>query len=78
MHKTINGKVNTIWSMNNLGECVDEERIPLIGEKFPEMHVETTHGMLKIPNDLRGKWFMLFSHPGDFTPVCTTEFLLLC
>jgi Peroxiredoxin len=53
---------------------VDEERIPLIGEKFPEMHVETTHGMLKIPNDLRGKWFMLFSHPGDFTPVCTTEF----
>ncbi len=49
--------------------------IPLIGEKFPEMKVHTTNGPLSLPNDFKGKWFVLFSHPGDFTPVCTTEFV---
>lgn len=49
-------------------------RIPLIGEDFPELKVETTHGFKNLPKDYAGKWFMLFSHPGDFTPVCTTEF----
>ncbi|KAA8923383.1 peroxiredoxin [Thermoplasma sp.] len=52
----------------------DESRFPLIGEKFPEMTVETTHGSMKLPDQFKGRWFMLFSHPGDFTPVCTTEF----
>jgi peroxiredoxin (alkyl hydroperoxide reductase subunit C) len=50
-------------------------RIPLIGEKFPEMEVKTTHGLIKLPTDYTGKWFILFSHPADFTPVCTTEFV---
>jgi len=50
-------------------------RIPLLGEKFPSMTVKTTHGMIKLPDDYAGKWFVLFSHPGDFTPVCTTEFV---
>ena len=49
--------------------------IPLLGDKVPEMEVQTTHGRMKIPTDLKGKWFILFSHPGDFTPVCTTEFI---
>lgn len=49
--------------------------IPLIGEKFPELEVQTTRGMLKIPQAFRGKWIVLFSHPADFTPVCTTEFI---
>ena len=49
-------------------------RIPLIGEKFPELDVETTAGRIKLPDSFNGHWFMLFSHPGDFTPVCTTEF----
>ncbi len=52
----------------------EENRFPLIGEKFPEMSIETTHGNMKLPDVFKGKWFMLFSHPGDFTPVCTTEF----
>ncbi len=47
----------------------------LIGEKFPEMEVQTTHGRLKLPDVFSGKWFILFSHPADFTPVCTTEFV---
>lgn len=48
--------------------------IPLIGEKMPDIEVQTTHGMKNIPGDYKGKWIVLFSHPGDFTPVCTTEF----
>jgi peroxiredoxin (alkyl hydroperoxide reductase subunit C) len=52
-----------------------EEKMPLIGDKFPELEVQTTKGMMKIPDAFRGKWFVLFSHPADFTPVCTTEFV---
>jgi len=51
------------------------ERIPLIGERFPEMEVVTDHGVIKLPDYYKGKWFVLFSHPADFTPVCTTEFV---
>jgi len=50
-------------------------QIPLIGERFPEMEVTTTHGVKKLLDDYRGRWFVLFSHPADFTPVCTTEFV---
>jgi peroxiredoxin (alkyl hydroperoxide reductase subunit C) len=50
-------------------------RMPLLGERFPELEVKTTHGVKKLPDDYKGKWFVLFSHPADFTPVCTTEFL---
>lgn len=48
--------------------------MPLIGDEFPEMEVQTTHGTMKLPKDTHGKWLVLFSHPADFTPVCTTEF----
>ena len=49
--------------------------IPLLGEKLPELEVQTTRGILNIPKDFEGKWLVLFSHPADFTPVCTTEFV---
>ena len=52
-----------------------EGRMPLIGEKFPEVGVQTTHGKVKLPDDYAGRWFVFFSHPADFTPVCTTEFV---
>ncbi len=52
-----------------------EGRMPLLGEKFPELEVITTHGKKKLPDEFKGKWFILFSHPADFTPVCTTEFV---
>ncbi len=51
------------------------KRLPLLGEKLPEFTVKTTHGVKKLPEDYKGKWFVLFSHPADFTPVCTTEFV---
>ncbi|MEM1642711.1 MAG: redoxin domain-containing protein, partial [Desulfurococcaceae archaeon] len=50
-------------------------QIPLIGEPFPRLEVMTTHGIKVLPDDYKGKWFVLFSHPADFTPVCTTEFV---
>lgn len=52
-----------------------ENAMPLLGDKFPEMKVQTTHGEKNLPVDYKGKWVVLFSHPGDFTPVCTTEFV---
>ena len=54
---------------------MEEKRMPLIGDKFPTLEVQTTHGKKKIPDAFKGKWFILFSHPADFTPVCTTEFV---
>jgi len=44
-----------------------------LNELAPEFEATTTHGLLKL-NDFRGKWVVLFSHPADFTPVCSTEF----
>lgn len=52
-----------------------ETRIPLLGDPFPQMIVQTTHGKMTLPDDYKGRWFVLFSHPADFTPVCTTEFV---
>jgi len=52
-----------------------EGRFPLLGDVFPKMAVQTTHGKMSLPDDFNGKWFVLFSHPADFTPVCTTEFV---
>ena len=54
---------------------MEEVRMPLLGDKFPELEVQTTHGKMHLPKDFKGKWFILFSHPADFTPVCTTEFV---
>lgn len=53
---------------------MEVKSMPLIGDKFPEMTVSTTHGKISLPDAMKGKWFILFSHPADFTPVCTTEF----
>ena len=57
-------------------ENVNEKKgMPLLGDSFPEMTVQTTRGVLNLPSHFAGKWFVLFSHPADFTPVCTTEFI---
>ncbi len=53
----------------------NENKMPLLGDEFPELSVQTTHGPMNLPADMKGKWFVLFSHPADFTPVCTTEFV---
>lgn len=47
---------------------------PRLNEPAPAFEAETTHGVKKL-EEYRGKWLVLFSHPADFTPVCTTEFM---
>lgn len=61
-----------LWSQNN-----NDTRIPLLGEMTPEFTAQTTTGRLKFPDDYAMKWKIIFSHPADFTPVCSSELLQL-
>lgn len=49
--------------------------LPRIGDMAPSFSAVTTQGKIEFPKDYKGKWVILFSHPADFTPVCTSEFM---
>jgi peroxiredoxin (alkyl hydroperoxide reductase subunit C) len=61
-----------LWSQEN-----SDSRIPLIGSQAPSFTAKTTNGELTFPGDYSSNWKILFSHPKDFTPVCSSEILEL-
>ena len=64
--------INQLWSQEN-----KQTRIPLLGEFAPKFTAESTKGKITFPDDYVMKWKILFSHPADFTPVCSSEILEL-
>ena len=70
-----------LFSLTNLWSQEKKEdrnfRIPLLGEKAPSFTAQSTNGSINFPDDYGRKWKVLFSHPQDFTPVCSSEILQL-
>lgn len=64
--------VTIIWSQDK-----GNTRVPVIGEKAPSFTVQSTNGDISFPKDFGRSWKVLFSHPQDFTPVCSSEILEL-
>ena len=75
MKKLILSIVLSILFMGTV--CAQGNRIPLIGAKAPSFTEESTNGQITFPDDFGKKWKILFSHPQDFTPVCSSEILEL-
>lgn len=61
-----------LWSQDT-----NNQKIPLIGDDAPSFTAETTEGTINFPQDYGSKWKIIFSHPRDFTPVCSSEILEL-
>jgi peroxiredoxin (alkyl hydroperoxide reductase subunit C) len=67
-----------IMSMTGIyAQIPDKISIPMLGDKIPEFKGQSTMGMINFPDDYFGKWKIIFSHPSNFTPVCSSEILEL-
>jgi peroxiredoxin 2/4 len=75
MKKTI--LMMTLMLLVGITYSQQNSRTPVIGEKAPAFRAETTQGTINFPKDFGSSWKVLFSHPADFTPVCSSEILEL-
>lgn len=66
-----------IFAFSVIAQNSDEFKVPMLGDMAPKFKATTTNGDLTFPDDYFGKWKVLFSHPADFTPVCSSEILEL-
>ena len=67
-----------LLSLNvSLAQTQVNQRIPLIGSEAPSFTAQSTNGQISFPKDFGSKWKIIFSHPRDFTPVCSSEILEL-
>jgi len=73
--KSVIKKNNNKIMENEKLEQVEVVPMPRIGDKAPAFKAKTTQGDVDFPKDFEGSWTILFSHPADFTPVCTSEFM---
>lgn len=62
----------SLWAQNT-----EKSRIPMLGEDAPKFVAESTKGKINFPDDYFNKWKIIFSHPADFTPVCSSEIIEL-
>jgi peroxiredoxin (alkyl hydroperoxide reductase subunit C) len=69
------GKWSLVLALLAGAAAVGAQGIPQIGDAAPTFTAVTTQGTINFPAQYNGKWVIVFSHPGDFTPVCTTEFM---
>ena len=69
--------LSTLLIINLSAQDTTGYRIPLLGETAPSFIAQSTQGEVNFPSDFFGKWKIVFSHPADFTPVCTSEILTL-
>ena len=67
--------MHDLFDLCDCDEQTTETTMPLIGDAAPSFSASTTNGAIKFPGDYAGKWIVFFSHPSDFTPVCTSEFI---
>ncbi len=69
--------IGQVWSQSKNDKSAVNSRIPLLGETAPSFKAESTRGTIEFPADYGRKWKIIFSHPEDFTPVCTSEIMEL-